>query len=401
MSWSRKRVRERRIYKRKYYRALKRRKKILRKGRIKRNVVAFPINKNERAYVMQEGTPGFVCPRGMKGFPKGGLVLTLPEVFDFDVDYRSAATVISIFRRALIRRCRIGYIDFARLKKISPACLTVFSCYADLWKMTQPKVTPWTHTWTPEIIEAFRQIGFFETLGFDTNTLPDEEKVESVKYMGLKKYDLEESSTNAGEIAVRIRREIESFVGMEFNKQTMFASVSEAIRNIIDHAYTQESILGLKRKWWLSVSYDKNSNIVHIIIFDRGMGIPTTMLRSSKFSEIRKMFYKMLVSWSQKDRLQLAFERYRNPDSCAKAIPFITGRGRGCQDLLQLVEEEMQVNGKISGILSVISQRARYEYKSIYGSRPGKSRSERIPLEGTLLEWRIKKNEGKDNSYRA
>ena len=326
----------------------------------------------------------------MKTFPRHGLVLTMPEVMDFDVDYHSAATVISIFRRALIHRCRIGYIDFSRMKRISPACLTVFSCYADLWKMTQPKVTPWTHTWTPEVIEAFVQIGFFETLGFDTSALPKTEKGGLVKYMGLKKYDLEESSTKAGETALRIRDEIEKFVGMKFNRQTMFASVTEAIRNIIDHAYTKELIVGLKRKWWLSVSHDIDSNIVHIIIFDRGLGIPATMLRSSKFSEVRKMVYKILVSWSQKDRLQFAFERYRNPDSCAKAAPFISGRGRGCQDLLQLVEEEMQGDARISGILSVISQRARYEYRSTYGPRPGKSKSERIPLEGTLLEWRLR-----------
>lgn len=388
MSWAKNRARERRIYKRKYRRAMKRRKNRYKRC-LKRIIIKFPIKKNERLYVMQEGFPGFVCPRGFKVFPKGALVLTLPQVMDFDEDYLSAATVIAIFRRALIRQCRIGYIDFSRMSRISPACLTVFSCYADLWKMSQPKVTPWTHTWAPNIIESFKQIGFFNALGFNQMKLPPGTGVGTIRYMGLKKYDLNNFQVPLGQEVKDIREEIETFVGRKFNKQTMFASVTEAIQNIKDHAYTQEVANNLRRKWWLSVSHDSVTHIVHIIIFDRGLGIPTTMLHSTKFSNIRRFFYKTLGSWSQKDRLRLAFERYRNPNLYAKAVPISQGRGRGCQDLLQLIDLTMQVE-KISGALSVISQKARYEYKSEYQSQPGKVKSEKLPLEGTLLEWRIK-----------
>ena len=328
----------------------------------------------------------------MKNFPKHALVLTLPKIMDFDEDYKSAATVIGIFRRALIHRCRIGYIDFSHMKRISPACLTVFSCYADLWKMTQPKVTPWTHTWMPNIIEAFRQIGFFGALGFSDAMLPPREKTDSIRYMGLKNFELNSFNTSLGEEVKGIREQIEAFVGKKFNRQTMFASVTEAIQNIKDHAYTREPVNNLKRKWWLSVSHDLSTNIVHIIIFDRGLGIPTTMLESSKFSDLRRLIYKTFGSWSQKDRLRLAFERYRNPGLYAKAVPIFQGRGRGCQDLLQLVDAEMQGECEMTGTLSVISQKARYEYKTEFQTSPGKVKSEKLSLEGTLLEWRLKLN---------
>jgi len=89
--------------------------------------------------------------------------------------------------------------------------------------------------------------------------------------------------------------------------------------------------------------------------------------------------------------LELAFERYRNPAAYARATPVLAGHGHGCGDLLQMVEfASLNKHNNLLGMLSVISQKARYTYLSEAGSRPGVSKALAVPLEGTLLEWRIK-----------
>ena len=355
-----------------------------------RTFVPFVIKPFERPFVSQEGTPSFVKPLAVKSMARHSLALRLPEVFDFDEDYDSAAIVIGIFRRALMENCRIGYIDFSMMKRISPACLTVFSCYADLWKDHQPQVTPWTHTWHPNILTSFEQIGFFDTLGFDKKQLPVSKGESPIRYMGLRKYSMDAPLIDIGIEAKTIREEIEEFAKCSFNKQAMFASVTEAITNIKDHAYTSEVNVALKRKWWLSVSYDSEQSILHVIIFDRGLGIPTTMLTSSKFMTFRKVYYQTNLKWSQRDRLELAFERFRNPDAYARAVPVSSGRGNGCGDLLQMVGAAKSNQGKSSfGMLSVISQKARYTYVADASNDDSATAATHIPLEGTLLEWRI------------
>lgn len=404
MSWKINRQKERLRYwrrlrrqRRRRLRSLSTRRRLCYASSSGRERVWFKIKKHERPFVSQEGTRGFRLPPSLGAVQKNSLVITLPEVFIFDDNYIESATVIGIIRRAIEEGHRIGYIDFSRMKHISPACLTVFSCYADLWKQLQPSVKILPMTWQVGIFEMFKQIGFIETLGFDSY---DKENVPlsaglsaaGVKYLGLRKYSIPTQGEDIGALVRDIRKDIECFAGCKFNTQAMFASVTEAITNIKDHAYANEKLGRLPRKWWLSVSLDVVRSLLHIIIFDRGLGIPRTMQDSSKFSAYRRLAYSVLANnWAEKDRLFLAFERTRNEIAGRRAITIKDGHGNGCGDLLQMAESAslVDVNNE-QGILSVISNNARYTYKASYGVDPGVSRALKCSLQGTLLEWRIK-----------
>ena len=404
MSWKINRQKERLRYRRYLRRQRRRRLRNLSTCRrlchalsFDREIVRFRIKKHERPFVSQEGARGFQLPTLLKAVQKNSLVITLPEVFSFDDNYLESATVIGIIRRAIEEGRHIGYIDFSRMKHISPACLTVFSCYADLWKQLQPSLKILPMTWQPGIFEMFKQIGFIETLGFnsdDKGNVPLNVGLPAagIKYLGLRKYLIPAPGEDIGALVRGIRKDIECFAGCKFNTQAMFASVTEAITNIKDHAYANEKRGRLPRKWWLSVSLDTASSLLHIIIFDRGLGIPRTMQESSKFSAYRRLAYSVLANnWAEKDRLFLAFERTRNEVAGRRAIAIKGGHGNGCGDLLQMAESASLVEGNNEqGILSVISNNARYVYKASYGVDPGVSRALKCSLQGTLLEWRIK-----------
>ena len=101
--------------------------------------------------------------------------------------------VFEIFRRALLCRKRIAYIDFSQMKKISPACITVFCCYADLWKLQSHshRLRACTWTWCPGILSQFKDIGFFDILNIRDKNLGNGNAEGGRVYMGLHKYFVE------------------------------------------------------------------------------------------------------------------------------------------------------------------------------------------------------------------
>lgn len=352
----------------------------------------FRISSLDRGIAQEVGRKGFVNPQGVKRrLPKGTLVLVLPEVFDFEKNYNESARLIAIFRRALLERKRISYIDFSRLNEVSPACVMVFTCYVDLWKDTAPRISPAIETWKPNIVKAFREVGFFRLLGFACDRGGAEDS--SIRYMNLSPYLVNDATQRVVNTeVVSIRRRIEEFVGEALDRRVIYQSISEAILNVYNHAYGAGCPHKLTKKWWLSVSFDDVSRDMTVILFDHGLGIPTTILQSSKFSWYREFYYKINKRFGEDTRLWLAFERLRNKRAPKKVDAKCGGRGRGCKDVLQMVMRTVAADvSHVGNTINVISSHARYRYTSSGDpTKRGESVKLATPLQGTLIEWRIK-----------
>lgn len=335
---------------------------------------------DEKRFYLLVGSERLFCP-------KNSLIITLPEVMNFEDKYEISARVISIFRRALEAGRRISYIDFTALREISPSCVMVFSSYAYLWKRSSPTVHARCETWCEDVERAFAQLGVFNMLKL--NHTRQERDNPHRAYMPLLTGNiLNPDGHDVGTEAKKIRKNIERFTGKDLKGVQMFGSVTEAIYNVRHHAYTGMKPGRLPFRWWFSVSYDEQQNELGIILFDHGYGIPKTMESSTKFSKIRKRLKLMDGGWSEESRLFVAFERDRRKIGTAR--PFIEGRGHGCQDIVRLILPQEQNNVKAGSSLSVISGRARYDISS----RDIEGRGAAVPLkqklQGTLIEWKIR-----------
>lgn len=350
----------------------------------------FYIAEDEKCVASLVGELGERRPVDMSNYaPPEDVVILLPKVFDFEEDYENAAKVIAVFRRALVCRRRIAYIDFSKMQSISPACIAVFCCYADLWKRRFPNVHPRTWTWQDGIEEKFREIGFFRNLGFKDDAPNPSRSRGPIRYMGLRSYEVEDFRLEymGREIQTK-RKEIESFVGVSLDKAVLYRSVSEAITNIYHHAYACGQC-HLKKKWWMSVSYDTDMRILDIIVFDHGLGIPQTMLSSAKFAGFRRYFLQRDSPWGQAQRLQLAFEHTMGHD--LGAAPKCDGRWHGCEDILKLISERALANKNLDGgSLFVVSLMAQYRYVHMGTGKRGVASEHATPLQGTLIEWKIR-----------
>ena len=102
--------------------------------------VKFELNSGDERFVEVVNSNRYFLKAGIESVfcPKDSLIITLPQTMDFEDNFEDSARVISIFRRALESGRRISYIDFAKLKSISPACIMVFASYIDIWKRRMP-----------------------------------------------------------------------------------------------------------------------------------------------------------------------------------------------------------------------------------------------------------------------
>ena len=233
--------------------------------------------------LLKAGDETVICTRG-------SVVIRLPEVMDFEKNYEASARVLSIFRRALEAGKRISYIGFENLKEISPACIMAFSSYADIWKRRAPAVHTRCETWSPEVVDAFAQIGVFDMLHV-RHGLTDVKNTGRRRYLPLRSCGIQTGEGHdVGTETKRLRKQIEEFTGRSLSRVRMYDSVTEAIFNVRNHAYKGMVPGRLPFRWWFSVSYDETANELGVILFDHGYGIPATMLRSTKFEKFRSFF---------------------------------------------------------------------------------------------------------------
>lgn len=366
-------------------------------------VVRFIITQEDEPFVREVRDQYDVGDlRGVRKLIPRSLVITLPEIFDFDKNYDSSARVISIFRRALMQRKRISYIDFSKMQEISPACIMVLTCYIDLWHDRAPRMSAHVQSWNPGIREAFEEIGFFRAMGFDKSANKSLPSYGPCRYMGIRGCLVNTvSRANYSQEIIQLRKDIESFAECRLNRQAMFKSVSEAILNIYDHAY-DENIKpgrwkkGERKKWWVSVSYNEQSKELGIAIYDHGLGIPETIKHSTTFSWYKRVYDTLNKTWGEADRLWVAFERLRSERLRKRYLSRTQGRGKGCGDIVSFVSSPINCEEieKPGSSISVISLKARYRYintgeKTRYRDR-GDKESLPVSLQGTLIEWRIK-----------
>ena len=352
--------------------------------------VKFELYPGDERFVHVVQDPKYAFSAGIERVlcPKDSLIITLPSQMDFEANYDDSARVISIVRRALESGRRISYIDFAKLKSISPACIMVFASYIDIWKRRMPAVHARCETWEPSVEDAFIQLGVFEMLAMKHIRTADDRQ-SARKYMPLVTHGIVASQGHdVGTEAKRIRESIEKFIGKSLSKVRMYDSVTEAIFNVRNHAYKGMKPGRLPFRWWFSVSYDAQLNELGVILFDHGFGIPATMNTSTKFSRFKKLLSLKEGGWSEASRLYVAFERDRRKIQSAKS--FVEGRGHGCQDITRLIFRQEQNLVGFGSSLSVISGRARYDLAGNADVSRGDSKSLKQKLQGTLIEWRIK-----------
>ncbi len=301
-------------------------------------------------------------------------VICCPENLSLDENFKEVVQLINVIRgRSQRQRNEPIHIDFKPIRKIGPAGALVLAAELDRWnRVRRSKLrTIDVDKWDKDVRRLLREMGFFNLL--QTSSGAPEDSIETneqyVKFRSGNKVD--------GKAINDLREfDLDPHVGVPGRHQ-LFAAVTEAMTNVMHHAYDKKAVYHTPKDWWLSAMYNTNTKEIVILIYDQGAGIPTTLPR--KFGErLREIFPDKFFDDHGK-MIQAAHELQRSATQEGH-------RGHGLERDVRSYIERLDCRG----IYRVRSCKGEYTLeikdggkKSEFFQSFGKS------LNGTLIEWRL------------
>lgn len=307
---------------------------------------------------------GRVHVEGLAGsFPS----IPCPERLSFDDDYEGVVRLIGQIRDwSQRRRNERPYIDFKPIRTVTPSGALVLAAELERWN-SSPGRSPFRQAdsgkWDPNVRRLLGQMGFFDLLGL--SHVPE-------TAAGTAQYVKFRSGTEVDGEAVEDLRTLDLAPVVSVPKaKLLFAAVTEAMTNVVHHAYPADH--RGPRKWWLSAAHEPGE--VVILIYDQGSGIPKTLPRT--FAERLRHLLPESVATHDGKMIEVAH-------SLQKSGTGEPHRGRGLErDVRRYIEEH---DGP--GTYRVISGRGVYTVPA-GGCAAGHVDSRPRPLQGTLIEWRL------------
>ncbi len=312
-------------------------------------------------------------------------VIQLPKVFDLHDNHEEVMEKINMFRKSFNNFAINPHIriDFSKIEEITLASALVLAADIDAWRITK---RPSSVDLPQKVIVLFDKLGFFELLEIprDGNDNTQEIGFSCVKLLSAQKTD--------GEKAKKLREGIEKTMGQELQlnqSQALFHSLTEALTNAKQHAYTKPNDLKEYEKWWITAacgsvpgsvsgSVSGSDKELTVAIYDRGRTIPKTMAKTWFLDRMKEAIGNdaKLISVAMKTSYSGVRHRSKTKEK---------HRGKGLKQLLDMV------NLETGGTVHIISGRG----YCCFGVENGElvthfERNQKLSMHGTLIEWRIR-----------
>ena len=128
--------------------------------------------------------------------------------------------------------------------------------------------------WDPTVRRLLKEMGFFELLRTDYPT--EEPTISDDRYVKFRRGPLVD-----GSVIDELRElHLDPHVSVP-NKRLLFSAVTEAMTNVRQHAYRKHAPYSFEPQfWWLSAAFNTEEQMINIMIYDRGSGIPETLRRT-------------------------------------------------------------------------------------------------------------------------
>jgi hypothetical protein len=228
--------------------------------------------------------------------------------------------------------------------------------------------------WDTDIKFLLRDMGMFELLNIPN--IP-KEFAEMEHDSDVKFFKFITGDSISGDKSIKFREVIKQATSGVPNEKKLQIAITEAMDNVFNHGYPDDFIETSKLKeklWWLSASFNNKTNILNLIFFDQGIGIPKSLPRIHP-----GLFGKIVELFDTDDKIIAA---------ATKAGKSATGkkyRGKGLPQIIDYVCSY----GK-SGYIRITSGKGTYQIiKKVSEKAEKKSYINKYDIQGTLLEWQL------------
>jgi hypothetical protein len=289
------------------------------------------------------------------------------EVINFFTSLRKNTT-IATGRRKLI-------VNFNNISVLNPGAALVLASELDRWQViNNVRLKPYKpQSWNKQVVRLFNEMGIFDLL----ETLP-KHRIRRFMQPGSQTFFPFLSGTESdGQLASRLMENMSPVIKPVYNERLLYVALSEAMTNVIQHAYPQEmhhKKVSLHNRWWLSGSFDSDSQVMNVLLFDHGVGIPTTLPKSP-------LFKKILHYIKDDNNINNPGYLIKAAVELGKSKTQLKHRGKGLRQILKFSSESD------FGSLYIISHKGEYCY---YEDCTDKAGSLPVELGGTFIQWEIK-----------
>ncbi len=249
--------------------------------------------------------------------------LYCPKILSLSENYHESMCFLDEILNYMHDKSSINIFNFKNVNKIGPCALLLLGLYK-IAQSNRNKSNPRVKRkfWNNKIFDELSQADFFNLLGIKAEAIPNplQKNIKVPKFYLLKGKANEPMQT----------KQIGDFL-RKLNIKDTFSAVSEAIKNVINHAYKNQD-----GDWWLFG--EQRGNMLHLIVADLGMGIPTNY-RNKDNSFIETIFNKtkeIFSGYKDSDILKIALEY-------SKSSTNLRNRGNGLPEILAMVKENCEL----------------------------------------------------------
>lgn len=258
-------------------------------------------------------------------------------------------------------------LDFSNTTHIDAATMLTLLAQVDYYQKIKNKKLAITQPKDNKIRQVFCQIGFDDF--FSTSTYTGEINHPEVKYWRHLKGNLLDL-TEAGEIIEEIASQ-NSFSNLVASQ--MYRVLSEAVSNVVMHAYSHARFRSQERSWWSFMGV--KDDYFNLVVCDLGIGIPLSLRTAARHKKWRRLLDARFKSdhWL----ISTSFRQGRS----SSELPH---RGHGMKELKGLVNTTMR------GDLIVFSGKGYYHYQIAEGKKEERRKGALAQkVQGTIVAWRL------------
>jgi len=306
-------------------------------------------------------------------------ILTAPKIMSLSQNLSDVVCFFNTLRKKTTNTDRLLRVDFANISILKPGAALVLASELYRWQETcHIRLKPYNvKKWHKETKRLFNEMGLFDLLH-----IHKKDRVRTRLSSGSQTFFKFLTGTlSDGELADELMKNMAPIIGSHYNEQLLYIALSEAMTNVTQHAYPEGSDLfntDLKNRWWLSGSFDSDSGIMSVLLFDQGVGIPSTLSTQDFFDKVLRFLDRKGYSKEHQGHLiQAALE-------VGKSRTKQGHRGKGLKQILNFSADND------SGSLYVVSRRGEYLFRE---DKTETTNSHSVELGGTFIQWNIKLKE--------
>ncbi len=307
--------------------------------------------------------------------------MKVPKLFDLYKNYDESVQFINAINENVFENDSFVFLDFSQCEGISAEACVVMAAEIDRCNRLEEHSVFGVYPNNPDVYFLLNELGFYHLLGIRSSkpTFDDAPEVDVVK--------LQSGQDNPRNLMVGIKELFyndEGDVKEALYSKKVYRALTEAMANAVEHAYPEEFLKQNSRlclpRWWRAGFKDNETNIVFMVLYDQGAGIPNT-LTTNWLEKLNELASKLTRDPYDDEKIVLAMEKGRTTTK-------IQGRGQGSYDMQQLIRESDNAE------LSIFSYRGKYLYPN---NENLQHENLSLPLKGTLVVWKVCLNSVKEN----